>query len=558
MEDLEDWREAYREKLERYPERKESFSGYADIEYEPLYTPKNTDFDYDEDLGYPGSYPYTRGPYTTMYRSQPWTRRNLIGLRTPKEVNERQKDLIRQGQTGLNFTPDNTFFRGHDTLDVDRELLGKTGTTVDSIRDWRIAFDDIPIDEVSIAINDTDPYTLVAMHFALAEERGIPLRDLQGTTNHSDFLNQYVGSKLFHRFPLEAHERIQQDHIEYCLENVPRWNPVSLVGQNIQQKGATPPQEAAFCIAACAYYVEKTMERGFDPNDFVTRFAFHFNATINVFEEAAKFRAARRVWAKLLTDRFDIDVDKAKLRFHCQTDGVELTQDEALNNIARVAVQALGPILGGAQSIHTDAYDEALRAPSEDAAQVALRTQQILAEEGDVADVIDPLGGSYFVEELTNKIEEKIWEYLNEVEKRGGMMAAVKDGYPQRVMEEAAKRHQEEFERGERVTVGVNKFTEMSGGTNIDISRKMEVDDEAIDGQLERTRQLKEERDQERVDAKLEAIRRATDDLSVNIFGLVIEAIKAGATNGEIVGVLWDEYGDSEDLVPTYAKGDDD
>lgn len=558
MEDLEEWREAYREVLKEHPERKETFSGYAGFEYEPLYTPENTDFDYDEDLGYPGSYPYTRGPYTTMYRSQPWTRRNIIGLGTPEEVNERQKDLIEQGQTGLNFSPDNAFFRGHDTLDVDRELLGKTGTTVDSIRDWRIAFDDIPIDEVSVAINDTDPYTLVAMHFAMAEERGIPLEELQGTTNHSDFLNQYVGSKLFHRFPLDAHERLQQDHIEYCLENVPRWNPVSIVGQNIQQKGATPPQEAAFCIAACAYYVKKMIERGFDPDDFAERFAFHFNATINVFEEAAKFRAARRVWAKLLTDRFDVDPDRARLRFHCQTDGVELTQDEALNNIARVAIQALGPILGGAQSIHTDAYDEALRAPSEGAAQVALRTQQILAEESDVGDVIDPLGGSYFIEELTNEMEEEIWEYLDEIEERGGMMAAVKDGYPQRVMEEAAEQQQQEFEEGKRVTVGVNKFTEMPGGTDIEISKKMDVDDAALDRQFERTRQLKEERDQEAVDTALEAIRQATDDPDVNIFELVIDAIKAGATNGETVGVLWDEYGDTESLMPTYAKGNDD
>ena len=555
MTDKGEWIDDYEEATDSVPERKEKFETLSGETLEPIYTPEDIDIDYEEDLGYPGDYPFTRGPYTSMYRSVPWTRRQLVGLQTPEEFNKRQRKLIERGQEGLNFSPDNTLLRGLETLEVDRELLGKTGTTIDTLEDWRIAFENIPIGEVSVANNEGAPYTLAAMHFALAEERDIPFEKLSGTTNHSDYLNQYVGSMLFHRFPLDAHERLQLDHIEYCLENVPRWNPVSLVGQNIQQKGATPAQEAAFCISANAHYVEKTAERGFDPDDFVKRFAFHFNSTIHIFEEIAKFRAARRVWAKLLTDRFDVSPDKAMLRFHCQTDGVELTQDEPLNNIARVAIQALAPVLGGAQSIHTDAYDEALRAPSKEASRIALRTQQILAEEGDIADVIDPLGGSYFVENLTNDMEERIWHYIEEVEDRGGMKEAVNQGYPQRVIEESAQEYQEKFEDGRIVRVGLNKFETVEGDTDRHISTMMETDDELIDKQLERTRKIKGKRDDEAVDAALTALQQGTEDPDVNLFELTIKALKVHATTGEVIDALWEVYGDSEsDIMPTYAK----
>lgn len=544
-----DWHERYRASTERFPERKGRFGADSDIPYDPLYTPDDVDF--ERDVGYPGEYPYTRGPYTTMYRSRPWTRRNIICFRTVEATNERLQQFLDRGQTGVSYGGDNPTFRGFDTDDVDRELVGQTGAMIDSLADHRIAMDGIPIDEVSCALGDVSPHELVAMHFVLADERGVPPEEVAGTTMHSDYLNKLVGAKMFTRFPQEAHRRLFRDHLEYVLEHMPRWNPVSLTGQNIQQAGATPAQEAAFTIAAGIEYLGDAVELGFDPDDCAERFTFFFNVSSNVFEEVAKLRAARRIWARELTDRFGVAPENARLRCHCQTDGQELTRARPKNNISRVALQALAAVLGGTQSLHTDAYDEPFRAPGEEAATIAMDTQHIVLEETDAADVIDPLGGSYFVESLTDEMEARIREYLDAVEGYGGYYEAVGEGYPQRVIRDEAREYQRKVERGEVVRVGENRYADEDDAAAE--PPKLTVPDEEIDRQIERTERVRAERDEAAATAAIRAIETAAQG-EENVFERVVEAVAADVTVGEITDALWGVFGDVEGTPAGYAK----
>jgi methylmalonyl-CoA mutase N-terminal domain/subunit len=552
-----DWRRKYKKQIATASERKETFNSRSGVTKEPLYTPDDVDADFQSDIGYPGDFPFTRGPYTTMYRTRPWTRRNIVFFRTVEATNERMRTNIEErGQNGISYGGDNATFRGFNTSDVDRELVGKTGAMIDSLTDHRIAMEGIPIDDVSCALGDVSPHELVAMHFALAEERGISPEEVAGTTMHTDYLNKIVGAKMFTRFPQAAHRRLFRDHLEYVLENMPRWNPVSLTGQNIQQAGATPAQEAAFTIAAGIEYLNETEELGFDPDDIAKRFTFFFNVSTNVFEEVAKIRAARRIWAGELVERFNVSPENAKLRFHAQSDGADLTRARPKNNISRVAIQTLTAVLAGTQSLHTDAYDEPFRAPSEESATIAMDTQNIVLEETDVADVIDPLGGSYFVESLTDEMEELIRDYLETVDEYGGYYDAVAEGYPQRVIEDEASKRQQRIETGDIVRVGENKYTEKEGDEGRkppDFPTTLNVPEEEVDGQIERTRRVLAERDESAAQAAIEAIEEAARGEG-NVFERVIRAVKADVTIGEITDVLWDVYGDVDGLAPTYAK----
>ncbi|WP_276258889.1 methylmalonyl-CoA mutase family protein [Haloglomus litoreum] len=546
----EDWHERYRAATDRVPEREGTFESASGLPYEPLYTADDVAADPERDIGYPGEFPYTRGPYTTMYRGRPWTRRNIICFRTVEATNERLRTFLDRGQTGVSYGGDNPTFRGFDTADVDRELVGQTGAMIDSLADHRIAMDGIPIGEVSCALGDVSPHELVAMHVALADERGVAREALAGTTMHSDYLNKLVGARMFTRFPQEAHRRLFRDHLEYVLEHLPKWNPVSLTGQNIQQAGATPAQEAAFTIAAGIEYLEEAVDLGFDPDDCAERFTFFFNVSMNLFEEVAKLRAARRVWARELTDRFDVAPEHARLRCHCQTDGQELTSARPTNNVSRVAIQALAAVLGGTQSLHTDAYDEPFRAPSEEAATIAMDTQHVLLEETDAADVIDPLGGSYFVESLTDDLADRIREYLDRIEEYGGYYEAVAEGYPQRVVREEAREYQRKVEQGEVVRVGENRYVDGDDGTAE--PPQLTVPDEEVDRQIARTERVRAERDEAAATAAIEAIETAARG-DENVFERVVEAVAAGVTVGEVTGALWEVFGDVE-ATASYAK----
>jgi methylmalonyl-CoA mutase N-terminal domain/subunit len=551
MDDETEWADQYRESTDRFPEREETFEGASGVTYDPLYTPEDVDADFEADIGYPGAYPYTRGPYATMYRNRPWTRRNIICFRTVEATNERLREFLDRGQNGVSYGGDNPTFRGFDTDDVDRELVGQTGAMIDSLADHRIAMEGIPIDEVSCALGDVSPHELVAMHFALAEERGVPPEDIAGTTMHTDYLNKIVGAKMFTRFPQDAHRRLFRDHLEYVLDEMPRWNPVSLTGQNIQQAGANPAQEAAFTIAAGIEYLAEAEDLGFDADDCAERFTFFFNVSSNIFEEVAKIRAARRIWARVLTERFDVAPENARLRCHCQTDGQELTGNRPKNNVSRVALQALAAVLGGTQSLHTDAYDEPFRAPSEEAATIAMDTQHIILEETDAADVIDPLGGSYFVESLTDEMAERIWEYLDTVDEYGGYYDAVSEGYPQRVIREEAREYQRKVDTGQIVKVGQNKYVDGDGSQ--DAPPKLEVPDEEIDRQIERTERVRAERDEEAATAAIRAIEAAARG-EENVFERVVEAVAVDVTVGEITDALWGVFGDVEGTAAGYAK----
>ncbi|MFQ5828351.1 MAG: methylmalonyl-CoA mutase family protein, partial [Candidatus Methylomirabilia bacterium] len=352
-----------------------------------LYTPQDVqDLDPAGHLGNPGEYPFVRGVYPTMYRGQLWSKRMLIGFESPEVWNDRQKAMFDAGQTAVNLVFCNTWMRGYDIDQVEKELVGTCGTPINVLADMGICFDGIPVENVSVALNDCGPFTSTAMFAAMAQKRGVSLDRIRGTTNQADFISHYVSLHMYYRFSLEGHERMTIDHVKYVTQHMPLWNPLSLIGQHMQQAGATPVQEMAFTIASGIYYVDQCVKKGMNVDDFAPRFSFFFDVTISIFEEAAKFRAGRRVWAKLLKERFGAkDPRSMRMKFHAQTSGRELTRQQIQNNIARVAFQALAAILGGAQSLHTDAYDEALSSPSREAARVALMTQNIIAEETGVA-----------------------------------------------------------------------------------------------------------------------------------------------------------------------------
>ena len=541
-EKVKEWELKVRDAIAKHPERKERFETPSGLEVKRLYTP--LDFheeDYLEKLGFPGEYPFTRGVYTTMYRGRLWTMRQYAGFGTAEETNRRFKYLLSQGQTGLSVAFDLPTQLGYDS---DHPLaageVGRVGVVIDSLRDMEVLFDGIPLDKVSTSMTINAPTPVIlAMYVALAERRGVKLSELRGTVQN-DILKEYIARGMY-IFPPKPSMKLTVDVIEYCAKNMPLWNPISISGYHIREAGADAVQEVAFTLANGIAYVEAVLERGLDLDRFAGRLSFFFSVHNNFFEEVAKFRAARRLWAKIMRERFGAKTERAMmLRFHVQTAGSTLTAQQPLNNIVRVAIQALAAVLGGAQSIHTNSYDEALALPSEEAVKVALRTQQIIAYETGVPDTIDPLGGSYYVEALTDRIEEEAEKYIEKIDEMGGMVEAIEKGYIQREISKKAYSFQKAVERGEVVIVGVNMFREEEG-VKVPVHR---VDPSVEEKAVKNLEKLRRERDNRRVRDALERLRRKAGEGEENLMPAIIEAVKAYATVGEVCSVLREVYGE--------------
>ncbi|KXA90287.1 methylmalonyl-CoA mutase [candidate division MSBL1 archaeon SCGC-AAA259B11] len=531
--------------LNKFGERKEEFKTGSGKKVKRIYEPNDIkDTDYVEDINWPGRHPFTRGVYSTMHRGRIWTMRLYSGFGTAEETNERWKYLIEQGQSGLSAAFDLPTQIG---LDSDHPLavgeVGKVGVAIDSLRDMERLFDDIKLDQVStsMTINAPTP-VLLGMYVALAQKQGVDPKDLRGTVQN-DILKEYVARNTF-IFPPEPSMKLVGDVIEYCSENLPRWNSISISGYHFREAGSTATQELAFTIANGIEYVESALERGLDVDDFAPRLSFFFGAHSDLMEEIAKFRAARRLWAKIMKERFGAeDPNSCKLRFHVQTAGCTLTAQQPKNNIVRTAFEALAGVLGGAQSIHTNSYDEALALPSEEAVSTALRTQQILAHETGVTNTMDPLGGSYYIETLTNELEEDAREYIKKIEKIGGVPKAIEQGYIQQEIQDSAYEYQREINEGERTIVGVNKFTEEEEEIDIELHK---VDPEVAETQIQRLEKVKKERDTDKVESALEELRK-TAEAGDNVMNPIIKAVEQYATIGEICDVLRDVYGEYEE-----------
>jgi methylmalonyl-CoA mutase, N-terminal domain len=529
-----------REAFGRAPERDALFSTISGEPVKPLYTEVDLPADPQEAIGFPGEYPYTRGVYGSMYRGRLWTMRQFAGFGTPRETNERFRYLLDHGQTGLSTAFDMPSLMGLDS-DHPRSLgeVGREGVAVDSLDDMQTLFDGIPLDQVTVSMTINAPAAIMLAFYVVAAERqGVPPERLGGTIQ-TDILKEYIAQKEW-CFPVDPAMRLVGDMIEWCSEHMPRWHPISISGYHIREAGSTAAQELAFTLKDGLTYVEQAVGRGLDVDDFAPRLSFFFNAHIDFFEEIAKYRAARRIWARELRDTFGAKKPESwRMRFHTQTAGVSLTAQQPLNNIVRTAIEALAGVLGGTQSLHTNSFDEALALPTEEAVRVALRTQQIIAEETGVANTIDPLGGSYFVEALTDRLEEQAHEYFEKIDALGGMVQAVKQGFPQREIADAAFRYQQELESGERKLVGVNAYTEGD-----DLSTEILRIDPALEGeQVRRVQEIRERRDSDAVARTLDALVQAARDLEENLMPLLLEAGRANATEGEIVKALQTVFG---------------
>jgi len=528
--------------LDRFGERQERFS--TDTGGQPverLYTPADvSDLDYAEDLGFPGEEPYTRGVYPTMHRGRLWTMRQYAGMGTARETNERFRYLIEQGSSGLSMAFDLPTQKGYDSdAAMAAGEVGKAGVAIDSLRDMEVVFDGIPLDEVSTSMTINAPAAvLLAMYVAIGDRQGVPREQLRGTIQN-DILKEYIARNLY-IYPPEPSMRLITDVFEFCASEVPNFNTISISGYHIREAGSTAAQEVAFTLGDGIEYVEAALDAGLDVDDFAPQLSFFFNAHNNVFEEVAKFRAARRLWATIMEERFGAESETSKqLKFHAQTGGSTLTAQQVENNVVRVAYQALAAVLGGAQSLHTNGKDEALSLPTEQSVRTALRTQQILAHESGVADTIDPLGGSYYVESLTDDVAAEATEILDEVDERGGMLDAVESGWVKRQIQDVAFERQREIESGERVVVGVNEY-QVDEEPRVEIE---EVDEADENRQKQRLREVKDERDDEAVEATLAAIREAAAG-DANLVPPIVDAVKAYATVGEISDVLREVFGE--------------
>jgi methylmalonyl-CoA mutase N-terminal domain/subunit len=529
-----------RETFSRTPERDAPFSTMSGEPIRPLYTEADLPADVDQAIGLPGEYPFTRGVYGSMYRGRLWTMRQFAGFGTAEETNERFRYLLDHGNTGLSTAFDMPSLMGHDS-DHARSLgeVGREGTAIDTVFDMETMFSGIPVDEVSVSMTINAPAAIMlAFYVVAAERRGIGSEQLAGTIQ-TDILKEYIAQKEW-CFPVDPAMRIVTDMIEWCSTAMPRWHPVSISGYHIREAGSTAAQELAFTVKDGLTYIEHAVARGLDVDDFAPRLSFFFNAQIDFFEEIAKYRAARRIWARELRDTFGAcDQRSLLMRFHTQTAGVSLTAQQPLNNIVRTAIEALAGVLGGTQSLHTNSYDEALALPTEAAVRVALRTQQIIAEETGVADTIDPLGGSYFVEALTDKMEAQAYEYFHKIDELGGMVEAVKRGYPQREIADAAFRYQLEVESGMRKVVGVNAYTE----GDLDDTPILRIDPSLEAKQIERVRAVRQAREPERAAASLTKLEQAARDPGENLMPHLLEAGRADATEGEIITALQSVFG---------------
>ena len=540
----EEWRaETYEPTVERFGERKEEFTtDTGGQEVKPLYTPNDvTDLDYDADVGFPGEEPYTRGVYSTMYRGRLWTMRQYAGMGTAGQTNERFHYLLENGQTGLSMAFDLPTQMGYDSdATMAAGEVGKSGVAIDTVEDMRTVFDGIPLDEVSTSMTINAPAAvLLAMYVAVGDEQGVPREELRGTIQN-DVLKEYVARNTY-IYPPAASMRIITDVFEYCAEETPNFNTISISGYHIREAGSTAAQEVAFTLANGIEYVETAVEAGLDVDEFAPRLSFFFASYNNILEEAAKFRAARRMWANIMEERFGAEREKSKqLRFHTQTAGSTLTAQQVENNVVRVAYQALAAVFGGTQSLHTNGKDEALSLPTEESVRTALRTQQILAHESGAADTIDPLAGSYYVESLTDEVEEEAFEIIREVDDRGGMRRAIEEQWVQRQIQDVAFNRQEEIEDGDRVVVGVNEFQVEDDDREVDLEEVSEDEEQA---QVERVEAVRAERDDAEVEAALAAIQTAAAG-DENLMPRLVRAAKARATVGEICDALRDEFGE--------------
>ena len=534
-----EWGEKTEHFVKKHPERKEIFETSSKIPIKRLYTPEKTDSDYLKKLNFPGEYPFTRGIQPTMYRGKFWSMRQYAGFSTAEESNRRYKYLLEQGQTGLSVAFDLPTQIGYDSDDPhSRGEVGKVGVAIDSLKDMEILFQDIPLDQVSTSMTINAPASiLLAMYIAVAEKQGVSPDQLSGTIQN-DILKEYIARGTY-IFPPKPSMRLITNIFEYCSIHLPKWNTISISGYHIREAGSTAVQEVAFTLADAIAYVESALQAGLEIDEFAPRIAFFFNAHNQFFEEIAKYRAARRIWARIMKDRFHAKKEKSlQLRFHTQTAGSTLTAQQPDNNIVRVALQALAAVLGGTQSLHTNSRDEALALPTEDSARIALRTQQIIAYETGVTDTIDPLGGSYYIEALTDQIEKEVETYLQKIDDMGGAVAAIEQGFIQREIHHAAYEYQKNIESKKEWIVGVNAFR-IESETKPEL---LKVDPSVGKLQEQKLKELRASRDQEAVAHSLSALKEAakTDQ---NVMPFIIEAVKAYATLGEITNVLRDVFG---------------
>ncbi|HBT50283.1 MAG: Methylmalonyl-CoA mutase, N-terminal domain/subunit [Caldanaerobacter subterraneus] len=543
----EDWEKNQRGKaIAKFPERKEEFKTSSEIEIKPIYTPEDVkDIDYLEKLGFPGEYPYTRGVQPTMYRGRFWTMRQYAGYGTAEESNKRFKYLLEQGQTGLSVAFDLPTQIGYDSDHPMAEgEVGKVGVAIDSLYDMEILFDGIPLDKVSTSMTINAPAAiLLAMYIAVAEKQGVSPDKLNGTIQN-DILKEYVARGTY-IFPTGPSMRLITNIFEYCSKYVPKWNTISISGYHMREAGATAVQEVAFTLANAIAYVEAAIKAGLDVDEFAPRISFFFSAHNDLFEEVAKFRAARRMWAKIMKERFGAkDPRSMMMRFHTQTAGSTLTAQQPDNNIIRVTIQALAAVLGGTQSLHTNSRDEALALPTEDSVRIALRTQQIIAYESGVCDTPDPLAGSYYVEYLTDEIEKRAFEYIKKIDELGGAVKAIDLGYMQREIQESAYRYQMEIESGKRIIVGLNKFQmEEEPPKNL-----LKVDPQVEIVQREKIKKVKEMRDNARVEKALKALKKAAEG-DDNLMPWILDAVREYATLGEITDVLRSVFGEYQQQI---------
>src|SRR5690349_2477839 len=527
--------------LEKHPERKKSFQTVSLEDVDRLYTPADTaDLDFARDLSFPGEFPYTRGIHPTGYRGKLWTMRQFAGFSTPEETNARFKYLMEQGQTGLSVAYDLPTLMGYDAdSPLSEGEVGKCGVAVSSLADMEVLFDGIPLEQVTVSQTINAPASvLLAMYLVVAEKQGADWSKISGTLQN-DILKEYIAQKEW-IYPIKPAMKLVVDTFEFCTQHVPRYNPISVSGYHIREAGATAAQELAFTLRDGIEYVAWGVDAGLEVDRFVPRISFFFNAHNDFFEEIAKYRAARRIWAREMKRRFGSNYERTlQLRFHTQTAGVSLTVQQPLNNVVRVAIQALAGVLGGTQSLHTDAYDEALALPTDRAALIALRTQQIIAEETGVANTVDPLGGSYFLESLTEKMEQEAMEYFRKIDAMGGMVSAIEKGFPQREIQDSAYQYQKAVERGDQTIVGVNRYMMTDEPAEVPI---LVIDESVRAHQVERLEQTRTRRDAGAVANALEKLKQAAHKHE-NTMPATIDAVRAYATLGEICAALRDVYG---------------
>jgi methylmalonyl-CoA mutase N-terminal domain/subunit len=537
VEATDEWR---RELYDPKPERDALFTTISGLENEPLYTPENVAVEYERDLGYPGVFPYTRGVYPSMYRGRLWTMRQFAGFGTAEETNLRFRYLRDHGQTGLSTAFDMPTLMGYDS-DHAKSLgeVGREGVAVDSLEDMEQLFAGIPLGEVSTSMTINAPAAiLLAFYICVAEQQQVPRSSLRGTIQ-TDILKEYIAQKEW-IFPPEPSMRLCVDMIEFCAKEVPRWHPVSISGYHIREAGSTAAQELAFTLADGFAYVEAAVARGLGVDEFAPRLSFFFNAHIDFFEEIAKYRAARRIWARELRERYGAKNPRSWLmRFHTQTAGVSLTAQQPEVNIVRTALEALAAVLGGTQSLHTNSFDEALALPTEDSVKLALRTQQVIAHETGVVNTIDPLGGSYYLEALTNRLEVEAYDYFGRIRELGGVIPAIKENFFQREIADASFRFQREVESGQRVIVGVNRYEEPEEKP-IEL---LKIDQALEQKQIDRVQALRARRDGRAAEAAVARLKREAAEEGVNLMPAIIEASKAYVTMGEMCDALREVWG---------------